>query len=86
MKMSAAWKLKGAFVILLPGNLITVPCSELSNTDLKKLKEMGKKEGAGSLKHVLVPLSCVCAMTVFDSCGYSEMTRFSGRKDGSHNP
>lgn len=85
MKMSVAWKLKGVFVILFSGNFIIVFCSEFLNIDLKKLKEMGKKEGVGFLKYVLVLLFCVCAMIVFDFCGYLEMIRFFGRKDGSYN-
>lgn len=43
MQMSAVWKLKGAFVFLLPGNLIAMPCLKLSNAYLKKLRGEEKK-------------------------------------------
>lgn len=44
----------------------------------EKIERGRKKEGALSLKYMVVQLSCVCVMTVYESCGYSEKARFSG--------
>lgn len=44
MKMKAMWKWKGPFLLLLPGNLIAVPCLELSNIYLKKIERGGEKK------------------------------------------
>lgn len=66
LKRNAVWKLKGAFVIFLPRNLINyIQCLELPITYIPEKNERdGKRRGSRTLKHALVQFSCACAMPV----------------------